>query len=206
MLLLAGCAENADKETPALSGAPSSPEYAAAQAGDLPVGLHRCDYSGSIPQYVESMRALDVDPAAIDGTWKKLQDAGGVDSYIAVYTDTAEACRVWVVGSPDGPVHARSRVVSTVVVKFPDVATAEAAYAADIFQQSQLTSAAGRRVLSGPATKLGANSVTGATEDSDPTVHQAVWQAGTYNVFFTARNLTRAEFEKATSTENDRLR
>lgn len=204
-LLLAACSGGSGTKQAALLGPKDSPEYAAAQARDLPPGLVRCDYSGPIPRYAENLRAIGVDPKAIEGTWNQLREKGATDSFITVYTDTPEACQVWVKGGPEGHVHAGSRIVSTVVAKFPDEATAQVAYAADVFGQSKLVGQQGLRVQSGNATKLGINSVVGANEAANPSVHQAVWQAGPFNVFFTSRNLTRPEFEQAITAENARL-
>jgi hypothetical protein len=204
-VMLGACSGTETDSVAPILGEVASPEYAAAQAQDLPPGVERCEYSGSIPFYVESMKSLGVDPAAIDGTWESLQATGAIDSFIAVYADTAEACSVWVKGSATGHVHAGSRIVSTVVVEFADEAGARAGYEADVFKQSQLAGQQGVRVLSGPSTMLGDHSVVSASEAANPTVHQAVWQAGPFNVFFTGRNLTRTEFERATTGQNQRL-
>lgn len=202
---MTACSKPEQAEPPKVLGAPGTTEYVAAQAGDLPAGLKRCDYSGTIPAHIEARKSMKAEASSISGTWTELQAAGGKDSFITIYAETPNACTTWITGGPDGHLRGGSRVVTTVVVRFDEPATAEAAYRADIFKQSLLTSENGLRALSGPATKLGQNSATGADETANPTTHQAVWQNGAFNVFFASRNLTRAEFETAIVAENRRI-
>jgi len=197
---IVGCSNGTTPPPAALIGAPSTAEYAALQAGDVPKGLVRCAYSGPMTSYLEGIKRLSEKAYGnISATWAALQAAGAAEGYVAVYSGTAGACDVWVAGEDGIHVRGGSRVVSTVVVKFPETATAEAAYAADIFKQSALQDKPGLQVLVGSATGLSSNSIVGANEAANPAVHQAVWQNGPFNVFLTGRNLTRPEFTSASS-------
>lgn len=200
-----GCSDKATAPPPLL-GAPSSPEYVALQATDVPPNLVRCGYTGPMADYLEGIKRLSEKAyGSISSTWAALQGVGATAAYVAVYSETAEACDVWVTGGEGGPVRGGSRVVSTVVVQFPDLAVAEAAYRADIFKQSALQEQTGLRVLVGSATGLSPNAVIGANEEANPSVHQAVWQKGPFNVFFTSRNLTRPEFTSASNLTSRRI-
>lgn len=205
IILVSGCEKASSPSAPDLVGAPSTPEYVAVQAGDVPPGLVRCRYSGTMSDYLEQIKGRSEKGfASISSTWAALQASGGTEGYVAVYAETEGACEVWVTGEGGSHVRGGSRVVSAVVVKFPDAAVAESAYKADIFKQSALNGRPGLRVLVGSATGLGPNAIVGADEAANPAVHQAVWQNGNFNVFFTSRNLTRPEFTSATSLANRR--
>jgi hypothetical protein len=204
MIVLAGCSRGAGAPKDKLVGAPATAQYAAAQSSDLPKGMSRCEYSAPIDDYIANIVKMGAKSDAVTGTWKQLQDAGAVEGYVAVYAEAPDACRSWVVNNAPDSRPTASRIVSTFVVRFRDAPAAEAAFRADIFKQSQLKNAQGLRVLIGQATGLGPYAAVGADESSVPTAHQAVWQKVSFIVLFNGRNLTRAEFEAATSAENRR--
>lgn len=206
LLALAGCGSGAeDPRAPQLTGAPSSPERVALQASDLPSELQRCDYSAPIAAYIENVDRLSSGASAsIAETWTALKATGAVEGYIAVFAETPAACERWITGKDGSYVIGGSRVVSTVVIRFNGPAEADASYRADVFKQSTLKEQPGLRVLAGTATGLSPNSVIGAAEETQPSVHRAVWQQGAFNLFFNSRNLTRAEFTAAIASENRR--
>ena len=205
VLAFLGCGGGAEPKPPELTGAPSTPERVAVQASDVPAGLQRCDYSAPMAAYIDGIGKLNSNASAsISETWMVLQAAGAVAGYIAVYAETPAGCEQWITGKDGNYVTGASRVVSTVVVKFEDPEAAGAAYRADLFKQSALAGQPGLRVLVGSATGLSPNSVIGAAEETQPSVHRAIWQQGSFNIFFNSRNLTRAEFTAATSSENRR--
>lgn len=204
--LAGGCSSTAAPAPSALVGAPSTAEYVALQASDVPPGLVRCGYSGPMAAYLDGVARLDSKAFdSVTATWVALWEAGGAEAYVAVYAETAGACDVWITGEEGSYVRGGSRVVSTVVVKFQDPVAAEAAYTADLFKQSALQSGPGRTVVTGSATGLGSNAVVATEEAANPAVHQAVWQNGPFNVFFNGRNLTRPEFSSASSLTNRRI-
>ena len=101
-----------------------------------------------------------------------------------------------------GHQHGAIKVASSVIIRFKDQPTAEAAYRADIFQQSKLNGQPG--TILGNETGLGPNAVVGF--DANAMVsYQAVWQKGPFNAYFLAQNLSREESYSAASAENSRM-
>lgn len=203
VLSACGQGETARPAQPA-AAAPTA-ESVAAQSGDLPRGLQRCDFSGSMASYLENVEKLSSDTyQSVKATWAQFQGAGATDAQVAIYADTPRACTYSVTGAPPGHEHGMVRVVSSIVVQFNDPTAAEAGYRADIFEQSKLSGGPG--VATGPETGLGPNAVFADATTSKPSSVQAVWQKGAFNIFFTSQNLTIAESRAAASAEDQRTR
>lgn len=183
---------------------PPTAESVVARPGDLPTGLQLCRDSGSMETYLDNIREISADTYdSVQATWVELQEAGAVDAYIAEYADTQSGCTFLTTGAPKGHEHGGLRTISSTVIEFRDEATAEAAYRADIFEQSTREGQPG--VIMGPDSGLGLNSLVAVIDAPTTTLHQAVWQKGPFNLFLMTQNLSRAEFESAAAAQDARI-
>lgn len=190
--------------SPSVRGTPAAAEVALG-TNDVPDDLALCDYSGPVPQYLANVRETARDNHEVmTRVWTSLIDAGAVEGHITVHAESPEVCKYWITGAPGGHERDVMRVVSSLVVRFPDAAAAEAAFAKNLFEQDKIAGAEGFRVQQGDATGLGPNS-TFAVEGTTVTgAAQAVWQAGPFNLFVTTRHLTEPEVKAAVDNAKTR--
>ena len=199
-LITTACADS----SPSVRGALSSGEVAIA-ADDVPDDLRRCDYSGTVPAYLATIRGMSSENYERSNIlWGQILDAGAIEGQMSVYAESSRICRYWITGPPAGSDHDVMRLISSIVIRFPDVATAEAAFAKKIFGQDKVVGAEGFRVEQGDATGLGANSVIAIEGDTPTGAAQAVWQRGPFNVFLATRHLTRPEVDAALRAVDER--
>lgn len=200
ILALGACSEAG----PSVQGTLATSDVALGKT-DVPDDLDLCDYSGSIPEYLANVYEIDRDNHdSISQTWTTLLDKGAVDGHMSVYSESTLVCGYWITGPPAGRDHDVMRLVSSLVVRFPDAAAAEAAFRQNLFAQDKLVGAAGFGVEQGDATDLGPNSIVAIEGTTDTGAAQAVWQAGPFNVFVATRHLTSAEVDAALRAVNDR--
>lgn len=187
-------------------GTPGSPQWVAAQLGDLPPRFHLCDFSGDIETYIENHKGGRAGTyQSLVSTWNKLKSMGATEGYYAVYGDGNDACD-FVIGRPttedpmgpgahDDNARDHPSTVFSFVAMYRDEPAAAATYETGMFGQDSLGPPA-YQVVRGDPTGLGPNSVVASNNASAP-VTNAVWQSKSFTVLFGAENLKGSEPQTA---------
>jgi len=212
VLLLAGCGGGDKPAGPAAAPAAAGPtaESVVVKKAELPGELGRCPYSGSMSTYLQRLGEIDAEAQkAAAARWAEYEGAGATDGYVSVHTGLPVACNVLVSGGAAGHGHAHfRRSVTSIVIQFPDAATAEAAYNKDIFKQSQVQGRPGAEVGAanglGPTSVVWSNESTWTEETPGPKTYQAVWQNGPFYMSVKTENITRAEGHAAAVAQHGR--
>jgi hypothetical protein len=179
----------------------------AVQSSDLPSGLHRCDLSGNINDYLKKIQTKDPTTyTTIKVQWAAAQKDGATDADVEYYTDSAAHCTsLETNGSQIGT--ATYKLVVNFVFKFKDQASAEKGYSSDsIFGFSAASLKSSQvPVVEGTATGLGPNSIVLTLAISNQTFYVAVWQNKEFMVILGVLNIDSAADKKITQAVNGRI-
>jgi hypothetical protein len=179
----------------------------AVQSSDLPSGLHRCDLSGNINDYLKKIQTKDPTTyTTIKVQWDAAQKDGASDTDVEYYTDSAAHCTsLETNGSQIGT--ATYKLVVNFVFKFKDQASAEKGYSSDsIFGFSAASLKSSQvPVVEGTATGLGPNSIVLTLAISNQTFYVAVWQNKEFMVILGVLNIDSAADKKITQAVNGRI-
>lgn len=194
-------------------GRAETPKDVAIQVADLPTGFEECKYSGDIETYLANVS--NVDPKTHDSlmrTWGKFKEAGATAAYAAFYGDSDRACDNFILpaekrnfGTEEEHISEHPKIVTSMVFQFPDDVTAEAAYKADLFGQSNLKEEIAMDVKVGEPSRLGPNSISAATQGAPVQIRQVAWQRTAWNVLFRSAALDRQASEAVTAAMNIRM-
>jgi hypothetical protein len=185
----------------------ASASSVAVQASDLPSGMHRCDLSGNINDYLKKIQTKD--PATyttIKEQWAAAQKDGATEADVEFYTDSAAHCTALESnGSQIGT--ATYKLVVNFDFKFKDQASAEKGYSSDsIFGFSAASLKSSQvPVVEGTATGLGPNSIVLTIAISKQTFYVAVWQNKEFMVILGLLNIDSAADKKIAQAENGRI-
>jgi hypothetical protein len=185
----------------------ASASSVAVQASDLPSGMHRCDLSGNINDYLKKIQTKD--PATyttIKEQWSAAQKDGATEADVEFYTDSAAHCTALESnGSQIGT--ATYKLVVNFDFKFKDQASAEKGYSSDsIFGFSAASLKSSQvPVVEGTATGLGPNSIVLTIAISNQTFYVAVWQNKEFMVILGLLNIDSAADKKIAQAENGRI-
>lgn len=189
-------------------GTPSATASSVAvQSSDLPSGMHRCDQSGNINDYLKKIQTKD--PATytqIKEQWATAQKGGATEADVEYYTDSAAHCTALEAsGSQIGT--ATYKLVLNFAFKFKDQASAEKGYSSEsIFGFSAASLKSSQvPVVEGTATGLGANSIVLTIAISNQTFYVAVWQNKEFMVILGVQNIDSAADKKIAQAENGRI-
>jgi hypothetical protein len=179
----------------------------AIQAGDLPSGMKRCDVSGDIDSYLNSIKTKDPSAyAATKAEWDAAKKNGATAGEVVFFADTATNCKS-VASNTAGVSSATYKLVVNFVLQFKDAATAAKGYTNQSimgFSQSALTTA-GSSAVQGTKTGLGPNSVTLTIGISTQSFYIAVWQNKSFMSILAILNIDSAASQKAALSENARI-
>ena len=185
----------------------ASASSVAVQASDLPSGMHRCDLSGNINDYLKKIQTKD--PATyttIKEQWAAAQKDGATEADVEFYTDSAAHCTALESnGSQIGT--ATYKLVVNFDFKFKDQASAEKGYSSDsIFGFSAASLKSSQvPVVEGTATGLVPNSIVLTIAISNQTFYVAVWQDKEFMVILGLLNIDSAADKKIAQAENGRI-
>ena len=185
----------------------ASASSVAVQSSDLPSGMHRCDLSGNINDYLKKIQSKD--PATyttIKEQWAAAQKDGATEADVEFYTDSAAHCTALESnGSQIGT--ATYKLVVNFDFKFKDQASAEKGYSSDsIFGFSAASLKSSRvPVVEGAASGLGPNSIVLTIAISNQTFYVAVWQNKEFMVILGLLNIDSAADKKIAQAENGRI-
>jgi hypothetical protein len=177
------------------------------QPGDLPSGMHRCDISGDINTYLNSIKTKDPSTyASTKGQWDAAQKNGATAAQVVFYTDSVANCAS-VESKASNISGATYKLVVNFVIQFKDAASAATGYSSGtIFGINQKTlKAGGAPVVEGTKTGLGANSLVLSATIANQIFYIAVWQNKAFMVIVGIINLDSATGKKVADAENKRI-
>ena len=191
------------------SSQPSGPTVSsvAAQPGDLPNGMVKCDLSGPIDSFLAKEKTQDpTSYASINTEWSDAKKNGATAAFVAFYADSAAHCAaIKTNGSEIGT--ANYKLVVNFVIQFKDEKTAAKGYtSASIFgfSSSQLKQG-GVPVVEGTATGLGSNSIVLSASVASQSYYIAVWQKQSFMVILAVLNIDSTGSKKVATAENARI-
>jgi hypothetical protein len=181
----------------------------AAQSGDLPGGMVKCDLTGEITSFIDKEQTPDPEAAkAVAADWRDAKKNGAVAAYAALYTDSAAHCAA-LKGSTADLGAATYKLVVNFVVQYKDEQSAENAFKGDqpifSFSPSELRSGGGG-VVEGTKTGLTANSIALTQPAGNQLFYVAVWQNKTFVVILAILNMDANAAKGVALKENGRIK
>lgn len=177
------------------------------QSSDLPSGMQKCDVSGDIDSYLNTMKTKDPSTyATTKAEWDAAKKNGATAGEVVFFADSATNCKS-VSSSSSGVSSATYKLVVNFVLQFKDAASAAKGYTTESimgFSQAALTTA-GTAAVIGTKTGLGANSVTLTVHVSTQSFYIAVWQNKAFMSILAILNIDPAASQKAALAENARI-
>jgi hypothetical protein len=184
--------------TPVPSPSPhTEPTAAILQSADAPAGLNVCAGSGPIDVYLTVLVQSDATLAGREAEqWLALRSQGAQSGAISIFAAKPAACSAELGATRAG------QAVTSIVVRFPDAAQANRAWASGVFGfPPPPTGEVATGVTVGTSTGLGASSFT----YDRPSVRLACWQRSMFVALVVASNLDLASFKAATAAIDPRL-
>jgi hypothetical protein len=185
----------------------ASASNVAVKLSDLPSGMHRCDLSGDINNYLKKIQTSD--PSTYSSTkahWDAAQKGGATAADVELYTDSAAHCtNLATNGSQIGS--ATYKLAVDFVFQFKDEASAVAGYSSDSIFGFSVSSLKSTQLpaTEGTATGLGKNSIVLSVALSDQAVYLAVWQNIQFMSILGIFNIDAATDKKIALAENGRI-
>ena len=202
LVLVAGCSNSS------LIGA-VGPADVAVQSSDLPKGLQRCDGSGDMDTFLNSVKTKD--PTTYQSTkteWDQAKSNNATGAEVVFYSDTTDHCGTVQNSDNGGLTGVTYPVVINFVIQFKDEASAAKGYTTEsIFGFSEATIAStSTGTVKGTDTGLTANSVTLTIAIGKQSFYVAVWQNKTFMVILGVLNVDLGQSKKVATNENSRIR
>lgn len=192
------------------SSAPGGPTASsvAAQSGDVPKGMVKCDLSGDIQTFIHKEQSPDPSTSKTAANqWTDLQKTGATAAYVAIFTDSKTHCGDFASSRTD-PAAANYKLVVNFVVQFKDEKSAASTYANNsVFgvSASSLRSS-GSQAVEGTKTGLTANSVVVSQAIANQTFYIGLWQNKAFAVFLAVVNVDPVASKKVATSENSRIK
>ena len=190
--------------------APTGPADVAVGSSDVPKTLVRCDGSGDINAFLDSIKTKD--PSTYDKTsteWTDAKNHGATSAQVVFYTDSKDHCGSIQDSNNNGLGSAAYPVVINFVVQFKDEKTAQDGYTNQSifgFSESSLSNTGIAGVIKGKDTGLSPNSVTLTVSIGTQSFYVAVWQNKAFMVILAVLNLGLDPSKKLATTVNGRIR
>jgi hypothetical protein len=201
LLMLVACGSS--------TSAASGPADVAVRSGDLPKALVRCDGSGDINTFLNSVKTKD--PATYQSTksdWDDAKKNGATSAVVVFEADTKDHCTSIQNSNSNDFGSATYPFVINFVIQFKDEATAQKGYTTESifgFSQSTLSQSGGSGVITGTATGLTTNSIALSVAIASQSFYVAVWQNKTYMVILGVLNIDLGQAKKIATTLNGRI-
>jgi len=186
------------------------PADVAVQSSDLPKNLVKCDGSGDMDTFLNSVKTKD--PSTYQSTSSEWADAkahGATSAEVVFYSDKQADCAQIQNSSNGDLASATFPLVINFVIQFKDEATAAKGYTTESifgFSESTISSTGGTGVTKGTATGLSTNSLTLTIAIGSQSFYVAVWQNKSFMVILGVLNVDLAQSKKIASNENSRVR
>ena len=182
----------------------------AVQQSDLPKNLVKCDGSGSMDTFLNSVK--DKDPSTYQSTkseWDAAKSHGATEAQVVFYSDKKQDCASIQNAGNGDLASATFPLVINFVIQFKDEASAEKGYSTESifgFSESTLSSSGGTGVVKGKDTGLSPNSIALNIAIGNQSFYVAVWQNKAFMVILGVLNVDLAASKKIAMNENSRIR
>ena len=191
-----------------LSGA-VTPADIAVQQSDLPKNLVKCDGSGDMDTFLNTVKTKD--PTTYQSTkaeWDAAKSHGATAAQVVFYSDKKEDCAN-IQNSGNGDLaSATYPLVINFVIQFKDEQTAAKGYTTESifgFSEATLSSSGGTGVVKGKATGLTDNSIALTIAIGNQSFYVAVWQNKAFMVILGVLNVDLTASKKIATNENGRI-
>ena len=181
----------------------------AVQSGDVPTGVQKCDGSGGMDSFLNTVKTKD--PSTYSSTkseWDKAKSNGATDAQVVFYTDSKAHCADITNSQNNNLASATYPIVINFVIQFKDQASAEKGYTSESifgFSESTIDTTGGTGVVKGTATGLSKNSITLTIAIGNQSFYVAIWQNKAFMVILAVINVDTAEAKKIATNENSRI-
>jgi predicted small lipoprotein YifL len=185
------------------------PSDVAVHSSDLPNDLVKCDGSGDMDTFLNSVKTKD--PSTYTSTKKVWDDArahGATASVVEFFSDSKDHCASIQSADTGGLSSATFPVVINFVIQFKDEASAERGYTTESifgFSESSISSIGGG-VTKGMDTGLSKNSIALTVAIGNESFYVAVWQNKQFMVILGVLNVDLAQSKKIATNENSRIK
>jgi predicted small lipoprotein YifL len=187
-----------------------TPADVAVQQNDLPKSLVRCDGSGDMDTFLNSVKTKD--PSTYQSTkseWDAAKSHGATAAEVVFYSDKKADCAS-IQNSGNGDLaSATYPLVVNFVIQFKDEQTAAKGYTTESifgFSESTLASSGGTGVVKGKDTGLTANSIALTVAIGNQSFYVAVWQNKAFMVILGVLNIDLAASKKIATNEDSRIK
>ncbi len=187
----------------------TGPADVAVQSSDLPKNLVKCDGSGDIDAFLNSVKTKD--PSTYQSTkteWDSAKSHGATSAVAVFYADKKADCATIQNSSNNDLASATYPLVINFVIQFKDEATAAKGYTSEGifgFSETTISSTGGAGVVKGKDTGLSDNSITLTIAIGKQSFFVAVWQNKTFMVILGVLNIDLQQSKKVASNENSRI-
>ncbi len=192
------------------ASATTGPADVAVNSNDLPKGMVRCDGSGDMDTFLNSIKTNDPSTyQSTKGEWDSAKSAGATGAVVAFYTDTKAHCASIQASNNNDLGGATYPVAINFVIQFKDQASAEKGYTTESifgFSESTLTQSGGSAVVKGQDTGLSKNSVALTLAIGSQSFYVAVWQNKAFMVILGLLNIDITQSKKTATTLNGRIK
>jgi hypothetical protein len=203
VVILSACA------SPSPGPAVTGPADVAVSSGDVPHNMVRCDGSGDIDTFLNSIKTRE--PSTYSQTVQEWQDAknhGATSAQVVFYADSKDHCAS-IQSSNNNLGTAAYPVVLNFVIKFKDEKSAQDGYTNGSifgFSESSLSGMPVASIVKGKDTGLSDNSITLTVPIGNQTFYVAVWQNKAFMVILAAVDLGADGSKKIATSVNGRIR
>jgi hypothetical protein len=202
VLMLAACGSS--------GSASFGPSDVAVKSGDLPKALVRCDGSGDMDTFLNSVKTKD--PSTYQSTkteWDDAKTNGATSAVVVFYADSKDHCASIQNSNNNDIGSATYPFVINFVIQFKDQTTAEKGYTTESifgFSESTLSQSGGSGVIKGTDTGLTKNSIALSVAIGSQSFYVAVWQNKAFMVILGVLNVDLAQAKKMSTTVNGRIK
>ena len=189
--------------------APPGPSDVAVQSSDVPKGVIKCDGSGSIDTFLNTIKTKD--PSSYKSTsdeWDKAKADGATAAAVVFYADSKAHCTDITNSQNNNLSSAAYPVILNFVIQFKDDKSAVQGYTSESifgFSESSLTTSGVTGVVKGTKTGLTENSAALTLAIGNQSFYVAVWQNKAFMVILAVINVDTTQSKKIATNENGRI-
>ena len=190
--------------------APLGPSDVAVQSSDVPKGVIKCDGSGSIDTFLNTIKTKD--PSSYKSTsdeWDKAKADGATAAAVVFYADSKTHCADITNSQNNNLSSAAYPVILNFVIQFKDDKSAVQGYTSESifgFSESSLTTSGVTGVVKGTKTGLTENSAALTLAIGNQSFYVAVWQNKAFMVILAVINVDTTQSKKIATNENGRIK
>jgi hypothetical protein len=191
-------------------GSASTAAEAAVQPGDLPSGLQKCDVSGAIDSFLNTIATRDPKTYATDrAEWAVAKQDGAIAAEIVLYSDSTIDCDAIHNATGSGDIASpKAPLVVSVSIQFKDEASAAKAYGSESIwglSKSSIAKSGAAGLTQGDGAGLGTNSIALPVVLGGQQLYVAIWQNKAFLLLLLVVNVAHAQSKNIATNENGRI-